>query len=79
MTGLWNVRAGFKPAWFSRYVVGATVASFILGALAATVVTSSAPRAPAALYEHEAKIKMELFPNKCVAVDDGIHRGGTSV
>ena len=60
-------------------VVGATVASFILGALAATVVTSSAPRAPAALYEHEAKIKMELFPNKCVAVDDGIHRGGTSV
>ena len=56
-------------------VVGAAVASFVLGALAATVVTSSAPRAPAALYEHEAQIKMELFPNKCVAVDDGIHAG----
>ena len=60
-------------------VIGAAVASFVLGALAATVATPSAPRASAALYEHEAKIKMELYPNKCVAVDDGIHRGGTSV
>ena len=56
-------------------VVGAAVASFILGVLAATVATSSAVRAPAALYEHEAQIKMDLFPNKCVAVADGIHRG----
>ena len=48
-------------------VIGAAVASF--------VVTPSAPRASAALYEHEAKIKMELYPNKCVAVADGIHRG----
>ena len=56
-------------------VVGAAVASFVIGALAATAVTSSAARAPAALYEHEAQIKMELFPNKCVAVADGIHRG----
>ena len=31
-------------------VVGAAVASFVIGALAATVVTSSAPLAPAALW-----------------------------
>ena len=56
-------------------VFGAAIASFVLGSLAATVVTSSAALAPAALYEHEAQIKMELYPNKCVAVADGIHRG----
>ena len=68
----------YQWCWKDIAINTATLA-LVIGALAATVVTSSASREPAALYEHEAKIKMELFPNKCVAVDDGIHRGGTSV
>jgi len=41
-------------------VVGAAVASFILGSLAATVVTSSTPGAPAALYEHRPQLLIKL-------------------